>query len=134
MLMTRALLAAAQSIPLRMLKVVLCALSPSPVKARTAEQPHLRRNADQFAVGGDGAGHAGAVRMRRRRRAERVVFARDHAGEIGMAGVDLGIDHRHQHVVAIADAVRVQQMQLGNDILRAAPRLAAGAGRACCKT
>ena len=87
-------------------------------KSAHREQLHLRRNADQFAVRGDGAGHGGAVRMRRRRRAERVVFVHDHAGEIGMAGVDLGIDHRHQHVVAAADAVRFHEMQLGNDILR----------------
>jgi hypothetical protein len=36
MLMMRAFFAAAQSMPLRILKVVLCALSPAPVKARTA--------------------------------------------------------------------------------------------------
>jgi hypothetical protein len=65
-------------------------------------------------VRGDRAGNAGAVRMRRRRAAERVVFLGDDAGEIGMLGVDLGIDHRHRHVITIGDLVGLRQMQFGN--------------------
>jgi hypothetical protein len=87
-------------------------------KGAHREQLHFRRHANQLGMRGDGAGHAGAVHMRRRLPAERVVFVGDHAGEIGMAGIDLGIDHRHQHIVAIGDAMRFQQMQFGNDVLR----------------
>src|SRR4029077_19876501 len=66
----------------------------------------------------DRSGHAGAMLMRIPRRAERVVFVRDHAGEVGMAGIDLRIDHRYQNTVAIADAVRFYEMHFGNGVLR----------------
>ena len=51
---------------------------------------HLRarRDADQFAVRGDGAGHLGAVQVRRRVAAKRVEAFDDTAVEIGMLGVD----------------------------------------------
>ena len=84
-----------------MLNVVPWAPSDVPGERPHRQQPHLGRDADQLAVRGDGAGHGGAMHMRGRGGADHVVLARDHAGKIGMLGVDLGIDHRHDHVVPV---------------------------------
>ena len=65
----------------------------------------------------DRAGHAGAVRMRLLRLADRVVLLGDRAGEIGMVGVDLGVDHRDQHLVAGRDLVDLGELQLLDDVL-----------------
>ena len=116
-LMMRAPWLAAQSTPLRILNVVPCALSCSPAKARTASSFTFGATPIELGMRGDGAGHAGAVRVRRRGGAERVELADEHAGEIGMLRVDFGIDHSHDHVVAIGELVRFQKMQLGNDVL-----------------
>jgi hypothetical protein len=51
------------------------------------------------------ARHAGAVGVRRGGAAAGVVAVRHHAGEIGVHGVDLGIDHRNGDVVALGDAL-----------------------------
>ncbi len=49
----------------------------------------------------------------------------DAPGQFRMIGIDAGVDHRHQHVIAHGESVRLRQMQLGEQILR----LAAFAGR-----
>ena len=82
---------------------------------------------------GDGADHAGAVRVRLIGPADGVVFLGDRAREIGMLVVDLGVDHGDQHVVAGRDLVDLGKPQLVDDILvggagcEAAPAAVSGA-------
>ena len=34
-----------------------------------------------------------------------------------MTAIDLGVNHRNQHVIALIDAMRFQQVQLAHDVL-----------------
>ena len=76
------------------------------------------RHAHQPRAGGDGAGDRGAVRVRLLGLAQRIERAGDHAAQLGMPGVHAGIDHRDQDVVALGQAVRLLQPQLGQRVLR----------------
>ena len=67
---------------------------------------------------GDGARHAGAVRVRRLVLADRAVFLRDHAGEVGVAGVDHRVDHGDGDVGAARDPMHVGDAQLLENVLR----------------
>jgi hypothetical protein len=57
------------------------------------------------------------MRVGRPRRPDRIKFVHDDTGEIRMAAIDPGIDHRNQHVIAFVDAVRFNQVQLAHHIL-----------------
>jgi hypothetical protein len=57
------------------------------------------------------------VRVRHRCTATRVVAIGHHAGEIGMADVDFGIDYRDGDIVAPGEAMDFVQMELVDDIL-----------------
>jgi hypothetical protein len=80
------------------------------------QQPYPRGDPDQLTVGGNRAGHGGAVKMRLVR-AEHVEARRDRAGEIRMRHIDAGVDHRHEHALAGGQAVGIGQMQLGDHVL-----------------
>ncbi len=56
--------------------------------------------------------------MRCHRCRQCVVSFRNGAGQLGMIGVHAGIDHRHQHLVALGEPVRLRQPQLGEFVLR----------------
>ena len=117
-LMTRAPCAAAQSIPLRILKVVPSAPRPSgrrrawPVFLRQAPRPSVCR--------------ARRSVRRWRCRACAAVSGVPSASKLsaiepassGCCDVDAGIDHRNQHIVAFGERVRLRQMQLGEFVLR----------------
>ena len=75
------------------------------------------RNAEELAMRCDRARHAGAVRMRRLGAAHGIVFLDDRAGEIGMAAVDLGVDHGHQHVAAGGGLVHLAEVELLDRVL-----------------
>jgi hypothetical protein len=81
------------------------------------EDAGVRRDAEKLAVGDDGAGHLGAVLVRLVAAADGVELAGDGAVEIGMSGVDLGIDDGDQHVGAGRDFVDLGQPQLAHDVL-----------------
>ena len=116
--MTRAPFAAAQSRPLRMLNVVPSALAPVPSKSADRQDMRARRRAHQFAMGRDQAGDGGAMLVWRHRRRQGVVGLRGRANQLGMIGIDAGVDDRHRHVVAFGEGVRLRQMQLGEFVLR----------------
>ena len=117
-LMTRVPWPTAQLMPLRMLNVVLSGVATLVEKACTARMPRGRRGAEQTLARGNGAGHAGAVRVRLVRRAHRVVALCHRALEIRVGGVDLGVDHRNRHVGASDHAVHVAEAELLQDVLR----------------
>ena len=77
----------------------------------------------------DRAGHAGAVRMRLLRPPDGVVLLDDRAGEVGMIGVDLGVDHRDQHLAAGRDLVHLGELQLLDGVLLGRSGRARGVGR-----
>ncbi len=81
------------------------------------EQPRARRDAEQPAVRGDRARHAGAVRVRLLLDAGGVVAVDHGAFEIGMAGVDLGIDHRDRDVGCARAAEDVAHLELLQHVL-----------------
>ena len=92
------------------------------VRARI-ERPHrqhadARCHAEHVAPRRDRAGHAGAVRMRRRGVAVRAVGGRGMSklrttapARSWMRSVDAGIDHRHQHAVAGRELVRLREVE-----------------------
>ena len=92
------------------------------------EDLRVRRNAEQFALRGDGANHACAVRVRRIGVADRVVFFGDRACEIGMLVVDLGVDNRNQDLFAGRNLVDLGKPQLVDDILVGGAGLRGGTG------
>ena len=75
------------------------------------------RDAHELAMRHDRAGHSGAVRMRLVAPADGVEPLDDGALEVGMLEVDLGIDHRHQHIASGRHAMNVAQPQLVDDVL-----------------
>ena len=118
MLMMRAPLAIAQSMPATMLCVVACC-GVLRIRAERVDRQNAgaRRDAEQLAVGHDRARHPGAVLVRLVRRRDGVELAGDRAGEIGMGGIDLGIDHGDQHVGPGSDTMGFGKPQLGDHIL-----------------
>ena len=93
------------------------------------EQPGGGRDSQQPLVRGDRARHAGAVRVRLFRRADRAEALRDHALEVGVGGVDFRIDHRDRDIGAADDAVDVGDLELLQDVLRGVTLLAGVAAR-----
>ena len=93
------------------------------------EQPRGRRGPEQPLVRGDRARHAGAVRVRLFRRADRAEALRHHALEVGMRGVDFRIDHRDRDIGAADHAVDVGDLELLEDVLRGVALLAGVAAR-----
>jgi hypothetical protein len=73
-----------------------------------SEQPRGRRSPEQPLVRGNRACHAGAVRVRIFRRANRVEALRHRALEVRMRDVDFRIDHRDRHVGATDHAMNVR--------------------------
>ena len=88
------------------------------VEGADGENLRARRRALQLAVRRDQSGDGGAVLVRRRRCIECVVALHDRAGQFRMRGVDPGIDHRHQYLVAAGERMCLRQPQLGKFILR----------------
>ena len=82
------------------------------------EQAGGRRDPDDPQARGDGAGHAGAVRVRRFLRADRAEALCDHALQVGMCRVDLRVHHRDRNVGASDQAVNVGELELLQDVLR----------------
>ncbi len=82
------------------------------------EQPRARRDPQQPLVRGNGAGHAGAVRMRLLRRAHCIEALRHRALEIGVSSVDFRIDHRDRHIGALGYPVDVGNLELLQGVLR----------------
>ena len=109
-----------------MLKVVPSALLVLRTERPDRQEPDARRGAQHRAARRDRAGHAGAVRMRRASSAGRRNSADDRAGEIGMRGIDAGIDHRDQHAVAGREPMRLGEIELLRRIL-----VAVGGSAAC---
>ena len=116
--MTRAPWFTAQLMPLRMLNVVLSGVATLVREGVHGKEARGRRGAQQTLARGNGAGHAGAVRVRLVRRAHRVVALCHRALEIRVGGVDLGVDHRNRHVGASDHAVHVAEAELLQDVLR----------------
>src|SRR5204863_166797 len=58
--------------------------------------------------------------------ANRVETLDQRAGEVGMPAVDLGVDHRHQHVAAGRHAMHLPEVELVDDVLVEFATLAAG--------
>ena len=119
MLMTRAPWPTAQSMPLRMLNVVLSALAALLEKACTAS----RRAAGAMPSSRWRAAIAPAMPVPCGMRlfrcaAHRVEALRHHAVEIGMGDVDLRIDHRDRDIGAPDHAVNVQHLSFSQDVLR----------------
>ena len=102
-----------------MFMLVPCAPAIAHAEGADAEDARAGRDAEQALVRADRARHAGAVRMRRLVvRGQRVEGAGDDAREVGMLAVDFRIDHRDLHVLAGRDAVRLDEAELGDDVLR----------------
>src|SRR5262252_5008226 len=74
-------------------------------------------HAQQLSVGRDRTGHAGAVRMWGASTAAGVVSVADRAGEIGLVGVDLRIDHCNDGFVTFGNLVHLGKMKFVHDIL-----------------
>ena len=93
------------------------------------KQVRAGRNAQELAVRGDGAGHAGAMRMRRLVGTGGIELTAEDAFEVGVTGIDLRIDHRDWDIGALDSAVDVGEPQLAQDVLRGvAFRVLGGAG------
>ena len=76
-------------------------------------------------MGDDRSRDGSAVGMRLLAGADRVEAFCDHALELGMGGIDAGIDHRDQHLLALGERVGLRQAKLGEGIL---PGIAFGVG------
>ena len=87
------------------------------VKGVRRQNLRTRRDAQKLAMRGDGAGHFGAMQMRSFTAAERVEAFYDGAIEIRVLGVDLGVDHREQHVLSRCELMRLRDLQFGKNIL-----------------
>ncbi len=81
------------------------------------QQTDPRSDAQHGAVGRDRARHAGAVRMRTLGIGGGLEAGGDRAGDVGMGGVDLGIDHRDQHAIAARQLVCRREVELLRRIL-----------------
>src|SRR5712691_12746380 len=115
--MMRAPFLIAQSRPLRMCSVVASGeLAELGLKAWMASI--LASGATPMSRRCDRARHSGAMHIGLVIAADRVELLHDRAGEIGMPGVDRGIDHRDHHVRASGDAVDLGEPELAHDILR----------------
>ncbi|MGY3124828.1 hypothetical protein ACVWXQ_008765 [Bradyrhizobium sp. S3.14.4] len=66
----------------------------------------------------DGTGNAGAMDMRALGAAERIKVVGDGMGELGMLGVDAGVDHGNRHVGAVRQRMRLRQAKPGQRVLR----------------
>ena len=108
-----------QSMPLRILNVVLSALAALREKACTARRrapgavPRIPRRAAMapaipvpWACGFSGAPPTALKRCA------------DHAGQIGVRDIDFGVDHRDRDIGAPDHAVNVQHLELVENVLR----------------
>ena len=82
------------------------------------ENARARRDAEQLAMGDDGAGHSVPCSSGFSRLPDGIERGGDRAAEIGMGGVDLRIDHGDQHARAGRDLVGFGEVQLGDRVLR----------------
>ena len=116
--MTRAPFAAAQSRPLRILKVVPSALVPCRIEG--ADREDARAGAAPISL------PCAAIRPAMAVPCLCGVIGVSSASKVcatapassGCDGVDAGIDHRDQHIVAFGERMRLRQPQLGEFVLR----------------
>jgi hypothetical protein len=87
------------------------------VEGARRQKLRARRNADDFSVRGDRARHGGAVLMRFVIAAERIEIFHDHAVQIWIFDVDLGIDQRDGDIFAGGDAMGLLDVQFAEHVL-----------------
>src|SRR5208337_5465926 len=81
------------------------------------ENLRSRSNAHELAMRHDRARHSGAMRVRPVGTAYGIESLDQCAGEIGMPAVDLGVDHRDQHIAPGCNPVDLSQMKLAHHVL-----------------
>ena len=87
------------------------------VEGACRQKLRARRDADDLSVRGDRAGHGGAVLMRLVIAAERIEIFHDHAVQIWIFDVDLGIDQRDGDIFACGDAMGLLDVQFAEHVL-----------------